>query len=362
MRASRDPGRRGTRGGRRLRRSRRTGTPSGSVRGRAQVARRKAPNDGERSPAEAVLEPGGDGLRGFAAVARAGRNRSNEHGVQSIECTRPLQLGQHSVQTVGLLAHVFPEEDGPARVDGLGRAGTATARGTGSRPRAGPRRVPAARTSAAANACGAGTAPASTSSQSSSRRRRPSPPPASARRRTTSPRMRPEKREERRQIRAAQVNRAGGRAISAGREAVEDAGGAVAAAGEEDRVDRRGRRGARGSLARARSSEPARKPCAGERVRGEHGRGSRGARGLATPRREPVLVDRARRSRRRRSSRRGRRRGGRTSVTAEPGKRAPSGPISRILYPARRPRPRSFLWARGRPRARAADPEAAHVK
>ena len=38
-------------------------------------------------------------------------------------------------------------------------------------------------------------------------------------------------------------------------------------------------------------------------------------------------------------------------------KRAPSGPISRILYPARRARPRSFLWARGRPRARAADPE-----
>src|SRR6187551_2518797 len=35
---------------------------------------------------------------------------------------------------------------------------------------------------------------------------------------------------------------------------------------------------------------------------------------------------------------------------------APSGPISRI--PFRRKRSRSFLWSRGYPRARAADPEA----
>ena len=42
-------------------------------------------------------------------------------------------------------------------------------------------------------------------------------------------------------------------------------------------------------------------------------------------------------------------------------KRAPSGPVSRILC-AGCPAPRSFLWARSRPRAQAADPEMSRAR
>ena len=41
--------------------------------------------------------------------------------------------------------------------------------------------------------------------------------------------------------------------------------------------------------------------------------------------------------------------------------KSPSGPVSRILSPLS-PGPRSFLWARGRPRAQAADPETARPR
>ena len=114
----RRPRSRGTRGARRVSPAFawiRTATPRGSVRGRGEVPRREAPDDGVRRPAKAVLEPRRDGLRGFAAAARAGRNRADQHGVQSIEGTRPLQLGQHSVQPVGLLPHILPEENGSPR-------------------------------------------------------------------------------------------------------------------------------------------------------------------------------------------------------------------------------------------------------
>ncbi len=124
----------------RVRRRTRTGTPSGSVRGRADVARREAPHDGERTPREAVRRARRRAVSVDSPPRAPGEIEPISHGLQSIECTRPLQLGQHSIQTVGLLAHVLPEENRSRRRRSAPASRPATPRGTGTLRRGVPRR------------------------------------------------------------------------------------------------------------------------------------------------------------------------------------------------------------------------------
>ncbi len=335
-----------------------------------EVAGRKALGDGKRRSREAILEPVGDGLRGVAAAARAGRNRANDHGLQSIECTRPLQLGQHSIQPVDRFGHVFPEEHGPVAAIASGVPAREARQGQAA-PHERPRPRPPASTSPAPNRCGAGTSPCRTRSQS-----RPSSSAISTATigsdTGTSPACVAEVGEERGQVGSAEVDDRPGVSNLRGVQVAQDPRGAVAASREEDRVDRGIEQAAPGIRRRApRPSPPG--------TRASRHVGSRARRDSRAPRawRRPPRADPRRRGprrRRRRSSRRARSRGGRMSgrssseVSKSPERACKPNPVARqerLGRPCRSrapwPGPRSFLWARGRPRARAADPETVHV-